>query len=48
MYLPFTVESGLEDLTEKWNVTKGATTTISYVENVIFPSDKLEIEEDVE
>lgn len=48
MYLPFTVESELEDLTEKWNVTKGETTTISYVENVIFPSDKLEIEEDVE
>lgn len=48
MYLPFTVESELEDITGNWNVTKGTTTTISYVENVIFPSDKLEIEEDVE
>lgn len=45
MYLPITVETELEDITGNWNVTKGANTKISYVENVIFPAEKLEIEE---
>lgn len=45
MYMPITKESALEELTGNWNVTKGSNTTMEYIDNVIFPAEKLIIEE---
>lgn len=45
LYMPVTKETELGELTGNWNVTLSANTTISYVDNVIFPADRLVIEE---
>lgn len=45
MYMPFTKEAGLTELTNKWNVTIPSASRISFVDNVIFPASKLEIKQ---
>lgn len=48
MYMPLTKESELNELTGNWNVTKHDGTSISFVDNVVFPADELVIEEPAE
>lgn len=43
MYMPFTKEAELEELTGNWDVSPDKSTTIKFVDNVLFPADKLQI-----
>lgn len=45
LYMPVTIDTELQELTGNWNVTTAATTRVSYVDNVVFPADRLVIEE---
>lgn len=45
LYMPVTKETEIQELTGSWNVTTAGTTSISYVDNVVFPADRLVIEE---
>lgn len=45
MYMPFTKEAGVTELTGKWNVSINPASKISFIDNVLFPATKLEIAE---
>ncbi len=47
MYAPFTkvADNGVEELTGNWEVSEGSSAQITYIENVLFPSEKLTIVE---
>lgn len=45
MYMPFTKEAQLNELTGNWTVIKDNNTRMSFVDNVLFPAAKLEIAE---
>lgn len=45
MYMPFTKETELKELTGNWDVSPGQSTTIKFIQNVLFPANKLEIAE---
>lgn len=46
LYVPVTKETELKDITEKCDLSISGTVTIEYIDNVIFPSDKLVILEE--